>query len=103
MTANCEDTVSYEYTAEHKNLSNIMSLFQLISSDLNPHKHKIISPYFNLFHSLHHACEARIVVQFVGALRRTPGGCGFYSQFLLKFFIDIILSATLRPWGRLRL
>jgi len=103
VTVNCENAVSHEYTAEHKNLSNVMSLFRLIGSDLNPHKYKIISPYFHLFPSLQHSCGARIVAQFVGALRCTPGGCGFYSQFPLEFFIDIVLPATLRPWGRLRL
>ena len=103
MTVNCEDAVSHEYTTEHKNSSNIISLCELICSNLNPHKHKIVSTYIHLFTFLQHACGARIVAQCAEALRCSPGGCGFYSQLSLEFFIDIVLPATLSPWGRLRL
>jgi len=41
----------------------------------------------------------QVTVQLVEALRYEPGG----REFELEFFIDIILSAALRPWGRLSL
>jgi len=40
------------------------------------------------------------VAQLVEALRYMSGGRGFdFPMVLLKFFIDIILSAALWPWG----
>jgi hypothetical protein len=50
-------------------------------------------------------------ISFVGVLskggasgdgpRYKPEGCGFDSSLLLEFFIDLIFSAALYPWGRL--